>query len=140
LHYYTSKAKQRRPNLIPPSKSKGFTIIEVLIGIIILSISLLALAALMATTTQNSAFGGHLTEASTYAQDQLERLRVTSWGDIDNDWLDSTGTDRTTTPSGITYSRTLDVVQTGTIKTVTITVNWTDQQGHSFSIISAISQ
>lgn len=120
-------------------KSKGFTLIEVLLAIVILSISLLALAALMVTTTQNSSFGGHVTEAATYAQDQLERLRITtSWGDIDNDWVDSTGIKSITTPSGITYSRTLNVLQTGTLKKVTITVNWTDPDAKSFSIISAI--
>jgi type IV pilus assembly protein PilV len=122
------------------SKSKGFTLIEILVAIVILSISLLALAALMATTTQNTSFGGHITEAATFAQDQLEQLRVTSWNNINNGWLDSSGRDRTTTPSGITYSRTLNVVKTGTIKTVTITVSWTDQAAHSFNLISAISQ
>ncbi len=45
----------------------------------------------MATTTQNTSFGGHITEAATYAQDQLEQLRVTSWGSIANNWVDTSG-------------------------------------------------
>jgi prepilin-type N-terminal cleavage/methylation domain-containing protein len=120
-------------------KSGGFSLIEILIAIIILSISLLALASLMATTSRNTSFGGHITEAATYAQDQLEQLRGASWGGINNNWRDPSGAANRTAPSGIDYSRTLNVVQSGNIKTVTITLNWTDQTAHSFSIISVIS-
>jgi prepilin-type N-terminal cleavage/methylation domain-containing protein len=121
-------------------KSDGFSLIEILIAIVILSISLLALAGLMATTSRNTSFGGHITEAATYAQDQLEQLRVTSWGSIANNWVDTSGAGTRTGPSGITYTRTLNVVTSGNIKTVTITVSWTDQVFHSFTLISAISQ
>jgi type IV pilus assembly protein PilV len=123
--------------LILSLKSKGFTLIEILIALVILSISLLSLAALMATTSRNTSFGGHMTEAATFAQDQLEQLRVAIWDDINNEWLDASGTD-TRTASGIPYTRTLNVVQNGNIKTITITVSWTDQSAHSFNLISAI--
>ncbi len=62
--------------------SRGFSLIEMLIAIVILSISLLALAGLMVTTTQNNSFGGHMTEAATFAQDRLEELKVTPWVNI----------------------------------------------------------
>lgn len=121
-------------------KSDGFSLIEILIAIVILSISLLALAGLMATTSRNTSFGGHITEAATYAQDQLERLRVTSWGSIANNWVDTSGAGTRTGPSGITYTRTLTVVSNAndTLKTITITISWTDQAAHSFSLISVI--
>lgn len=121
-------------------KSDGFTLIEILVAIVILSVSLLAMAALMATTTQNTSFGGHITEAATYAQDQLEQLRTTSWGSIANNWVDATGLTSRTGPSGIPYGRTLNVVTNGNIKTVTITVSWNDRINHTISLISAISQ
>ena len=38
-------------------RSNGFTLIEVLIALVILSVSLLALAGLMATTTRNNSSG-----------------------------------------------------------------------------------
>ena len=119
-------------------KSNGFTLVEILVAIIILSVSLLALAALMGTTSQNTSFGGHITEAVTYAQDQLERLRVTSWGDA------SLGNgahqnNPTVGLSGIAYARTWTVVTNGNCKTVTITINWTDQTAHSLILTSAIS-
>ncbi len=117
-------------------KSDGFTLIEILIAIVILSVSLLALAALMATTTQNTSFGGHITEAVTFAQDQLEQLRVTQWANI------VTGTD-TTPPvgsTGIVYTRNWNVVVNGNVRTVTITISWTDRINHTINLISAIAQ
>jgi prepilin-type N-terminal cleavage/methylation domain-containing protein len=124
-----------RSNLKLFLKSDGFTLIEILVSIVILSISLLALAALMATTTRNTAFGGHFTEAATFAQDQLEQLRVTSWPTINNGANNATGS------SGITYDRNWNVVQNGNLKTITITIGWTERGvAHSFNFISAISQ
>lgn len=119
------------------SKSSGFSLIEILIALIILSISLLALAALMATTTRNTSFGGHITEAATFAQDRLEEFRVTPWANV------VTGTDPTPPgpprgSTGIFYTRTWNVVTTGNIKTVTITISWNDRVDHSFNLISAI--
>ena len=120
------------------TRGAGFTLIEILIAIIILSVSLLALAALMATTTQNTSFGGHITEAVTFAQDKLEELRVTPWANI------VTGTD--TTPmvpvgsTGIVYNRTWNVVVNGNVRTVTITISWNDRINHTINLISAIAQ
>ena len=60
-------------------RAKGFSLIEVLIALFILSISLLALAGLMVTTTRNNSFGSNMTEAATFAQDKFEELKVSSW-------------------------------------------------------------
>ncbi len=92
----------------------------------------------MSTTAQNTSFGGHITEAATFAQDQLERLRVTSWGDANL----TDGIHINNVPpglSGIAYGRTWTVVTNGSVKTVTITVNWTDQSARSLSLTSAFS-
>lgn len=114
-------------------KSKGFTLIEILIALVILSISLLAIAGLMAMTTKNNSFGGHLTEAATFAQDRLEELRVISYANL------TSGTD-TKKSSGIDYTRILTVVPnaTDTLRTVTITVNWNDGISHSVSIFTVV--
>ena len=115
-------------------KSDGFTLIEILVAIVILSVSLLALAALMATTTQNTSFGGHITEAATFAQDQFEQLRVTQWANI------ITGNNTTTGSTGIVYTRNWNVVTSGNVRTITITISWNDRINHSISLISAIAQ
>ena len=118
-------------------KSGGFTLIETLIALIILSFALLALAGLMVTTTKNNSAGGHMTEATTFAQDILEGLRATP---ID---MIRTGSDQKTGSHGIQYGRswTVDPNVTGVnLKTITITVAWTDKYNHSIRIISAVNQ
>ncbi len=103
-------------------------------AIVILSVSLLALAGIMSTTSRNTSFGGHITEAVTFAQDQLEQLRVTQWANIVSNANAVLGS------TGITYNRSWNVVQNGNLKTVTITVSWNDPINRSFRFISAIAQ
>jgi type IV pilus assembly protein PilV len=121
-------------------RSNGFTLIEVLVGLIILSICLLGMASLMATTTTNNSFGGHMTEAATFAQDKLEQLRATPFGMIT---LNTTIKDNPVGATGITYTRSWVAVPNipppgNTLDTITITVSWTDKTPYSISIVSAI--
>lgn len=123
-------------------KSNGFTLIEILVALVILSIALLALAGLMVTTTRNNATGGHLTEAATFAQDTLERLRVSPLTSIptgvmiQNSCVGSTGVLYTGSWTAVANSG-------STLDTITITVNWVDPaklQPHSIRMITAVSQ
>jgi len=124
--------------------SKGFSLIEVLISLVILAVSLLALAGLMTTTTRNTASGGHLTEAATFAQDRLEELRVTAWDNIVN------GSDPNPIQgsTGVNYNRVWTVVlgpnspppPNDNEKRVTITVNWNDRVDHSINFLTVITR
>jgi len=119
-------------------RSKGFSLIEVLIALVILAISLLALAGLMVTTTKNNSSGAHVTEAATFAQDKLEELKVTPWANI------VTGSDTVGGPlisTGISYARSWTVATdgTGNVKTITITISWTDKISHSIQLLSVVS-
>jgi type IV pilus assembly protein PilV len=122
--------------LLLHTNSKGFTLIEVLITLIILAVSLLALAGLMATTTKSNASGGHITEASTFAQDRLEELRAVLWDNI----AVGAVSDQRNGSTGINYVRNLNVQQNGNLKTVTITINWTDRTDHSIRLLSVVAQ
>jgi type IV pilus assembly protein PilV len=117
-------------------KPKGFSLIEVLIALIILSISLLGLATLMATTIKYNSFGGHMTEAATFAQDRLEQLKTTTWEKL------ASGFDQMTGSTGIVYSRNWKVVPNpdDTLRTVTITINWTDKSNHSIRFSYVLSR
>jgi type IV pilus assembly protein PilV len=120
-------------------RSKGFSLVEVLIALLILAISLLALAGLMVTTTRNSSFGGHMTEASTFAQDKLEQLRVSPWAGV------ATGNDTTQGSTGITYARNWTVTPNGdgNQRWVSITINWTDptkNSNHSMRLLSVVTE
>ncbi|MEM4245089.1 MAG: prepilin-type N-terminal cleavage/methylation domain-containing protein [Candidatus Nanoarchaeia archaeon] len=115
---------------------KGFSLIEVMIAMLILAIALLALAGLMAKATFNNAFGGHMTEAVTFAQDKLEEFRSVSWDNIP----EGVNTDQVNGSTGISYSRRWNVVMNGDMKTITITINWNDRISHTISFISVISK
>ena len=122
-----------------PIRSKGFSLVEVMIALLILAIALLALAGLMVTTTRNSSFGGHMTEASTFAQDKLEQLRVSPWAGV------ATGNDTTLGSTGITYTRNWTVTPNadGNQRWISITLNWTDptkNSNHSIRLLSVVAQ
>lgn len=122
-------------------KSKGFTLIEVLIALVILAISLLALAGLMNITTKNNAFSGTMTEAATLAQDRMESLRVSHWDQI------VSGND-VVQVRGINYNRTWTVVlgpnspapPFDNEKRVTVTVNWNDGVERSITFLTVLTR
>jgi len=122
------------------TRSKGFSLIEVMIALVILAVALLGLAGLMVTTTKNNSFGGHITEAATFAQDKLEQLRATPFGMIA---LNTTQTDNPVGSTGITYTRSWVAVPNipppgNTLDVITITVSWADTIPHSINMVSAI--
>ena len=120
-------------------RSKGFSLIEVVIALFILAICLLALAGLMVTTTRNSSFGGHMTEAATIAQDKLEQLRAAPWVSV------LAGNDTQVGATGISYVRiwTLAANPNGDQRWVTVTISWTDptkKSTHNIIVRSVVSQ
>jgi prepilin-type N-terminal cleavage/methylation domain-containing protein len=126
--------------LIISMKRNGFSLIEILIALVILSVTSLALAGLMVQTTKNTSSGGRMTEAATFAQDKLEELKATPWADM------TSGSDRMSL-NGMDYARTWTVVPNEvappfpepTLKTITITVNWNDKTNHSIRFLSVIA-
>lgn len=124
--------------MIRCKKSKGFSLIEVLIALVILAIALLALAGLMVQSTNSNSWGSHLTEASTLAQDKLEELRMARWTALDSEPF----TDVRTGSTGTNYTRTwtVDTNTAGNLKTVSISISWTDKTNHTITILSAITR
>lgn len=55
---------------------QGFTLIEVMVAIVVLSIGLLGLAGLMASSLKNSHSAYHRTQATWFAYDALDRMRT----------------------------------------------------------------
>jgi type IV pilus modification protein PilV len=68
--------------LIKVFEEKGFTLIEVLIGLIILAIGILAVAGMQITSITGTSFSKNLTQASVIAQDRLEFLKGLSLTDF----------------------------------------------------------
>jgi type IV pilus assembly protein PilV len=68
--------------LIRSLGKKGFTLIEVLIGLIILAIGILAIAGMQITSLVGTSFSNNLTQASVLAQDRLEFLKGLPLDDV----------------------------------------------------------
>ena len=117
-------------------KPKGFTLIEVLVALVILSISLLAIAGFMFTTTKNNAFGAHMTEATTFAQDKIEELKTSAWENM------VSGSDQKRGSTGINYSRNWTITESEArdLRAITLIINWSDRFNHSIKLFTVIAQ
>jgi type IV pilus assembly protein PilV len=60
----------------------GFTLSEVLIAIVVLSVGLLGLSAMMIVATNSLAFSKKLTTATTLAQGKLEEIKYASYTSV----------------------------------------------------------
>lgn len=108
--------------------NKGFSLLEVLIGLVILAIGLLAIAGMQITAIKGNYFSSSLTQATILAQDKMEELKNLPYASL------SSGTD-TKTVSGTIFTRQFTVVNTtNTMKTITVTVQWTDGGNRSISL------
>jgi len=58
------------------SGERGFTLIEVMVAIVILTVGLLSLAQMMVLATNSNSLSGRMTSASALAKEQLERLKA----------------------------------------------------------------
>jgi type IV pilus assembly protein PilV len=106
-------------------KKNGFTLIEVLIALVILSVGLLGVAAMQTNSVRTNFFSRYLTQASYAAQDGLEAL--------DNTALDAAGlqagghNDSSVSISGIAFNRAYQVVDDAFRgKVITYRVTWND--------------
>ena len=55
----------------------GFTLIEVMVSIVILTVGLLSLAQMMVLATNSNSLSGRMTSSAALAKEQLERLKAT---------------------------------------------------------------
>jgi len=112
-------------------KQKGFTLIEVVAGLIILAIGLLGIVAMQITATKSGYFSNNVTQATIFAQDKLEYLKNLSYSDSNL----SNGLHNEDTISGTIFSRAVNVAEDAgnSMKTITVTVQWADRGNHSIS-------
>ncbi len=91
----------------------------------------------MVTTTRTNSFGGHLTEAVTFAQQRLEQFRVAPYALLATPMGPET---QTGVPSGVPYQINWVVVPNAadTLRRITITVTWNDGVAHSISLVTMI--
>jgi len=115
--------------------SPGFTLIEVLIAIVVLSVGLLGMAALSVGIIRGNAVSKNLSTASTLAQDKIEEIWEQGYSDVTaeskaplsspyENYERKVDVDTTTIPDVVGPP----LLRVG-MKIVTVTTYWTDQVG-----------
>jgi len=110
---------------------KGFTLTEVLVGLIILSVGVLTITTLHIASTKSGYFSNNIAQATILAQDKLEYLKNLSYNDSDL----SSGQHNEGILSGAIFSRQYTVAEDAgnSLKTITVIIEWADQGNHSIS-------
>jgi len=119
-------------------KQRGFSLIEVLIGLIFLAIGLLAIAALQATSIRGNFFSNNLMQATYVAQDRLEFLKNLP---LDSPALQAGNYNPIPAIlSGVVFNQSYTVVVSGDLKTIHYTVTWNDGIDHNVTFSTIRSQ
>jgi type IV pilus assembly protein PilV len=112
-----------------PQKSKGFTLIEVMIAVVILAAGILALATMQIVSIRSNAFSTEMTYATMLAQSRFEQIRNTPYDSIPptSGTPDTEIVPASATSKGISYTiqRTVnDNDPTTDMKTIELDVLW----------------
>jgi type IV pilus assembly protein PilV len=116
----------------------GFTLIEIMITLVILSIGLTALAGLQISAIKGNTFSKRMTAAVSIANQKLEQIKDAAYANI----LSESSTQ--ITQSNMRFTRQVTVTNNSPLantKTVNVTVTWSDgSNSHSVPITTIISQ
>ena len=123
-------------------RKEGFTLVEIMVAMIVLSIGLLSFFALNMAIIKSNVFSKAITYATNLAQEKIEQLKNTPYASITN---------QTETGIGLNnaFTRTTTVqegVPQANMKTITVTVTWQEmkpfisQKQHKVILTTAITQ
>lgn len=108
---------------------RGFTLIEILIALFVLSVVLLSMSAMVVSVMWATAQSKGLTTATSLVQDKMESLKNASFSSLTpGSYSDSPRF------GNITYNRQWTVSTAGNIKTIAVAVSWTDRRSHNVAI------
>jgi len=113
----------------------GFSLIEVLIGLIILAIGVLGIAGMQITSVKGNFFSDNIMQASILCQDRLEGLKSLPISNLE--FTLGEHDDGTIGVRGTSFSRRYVVATVPSIsadsRMITVTVGWRDNSDHSIS-------
>jgi prepilin-type N-terminal cleavage/methylation domain-containing protein len=127
-----------------PVREGGFTLLEVIIAISILTFGLLAVASMQTTAIRANDNASNITEATTFAQDTLEdlmALRYTNAGlDDVNPGIGTPTTYAIAPPTGYTgLSYTVDDDNpVSNAKLITVTITWQDKGVQRQTVLTSV--
>jgi type IV pilus assembly protein PilV len=126
--------KKRRP-----IGEKGFTLLEVIVAISILTFGLLAVASMQMTAIRGNYNASNITEATTVAQDRLENLMGLLYSDPLLDPGNDLSDPAPPSPSG--YTITYDVLDNNPMmntRLIAVTVQWQDKGVQKQSVLTCV--
>ena len=120
--------------MVSIENNKGFTLIEVLVAMVILSVGLLGTAALITGIINSNKLSNRITNATTLAQDKMEEIKRDGYSNAANEA-------RAFLPfPDDKYEREVTVVDASpaaNMRTVTVTVYWESSKSVSLQTILA---
>jgi len=138
-------AKRRSADHPRRRRARGFSLLDALAGLSFISASLLGLSAASISLTRNSKGADSTSAATALAQQKLEQLRSMPLNATELDpgiYYDPANKLKADGTSGGTFDRSWLVSVKDTpkpgLKTVTVTVAWTDSRSHSTQVASYV--
>ena len=137
-------ARRRRQPIMPGWRLRsgtrigspwGFTLLEVLIAMVVMSVGLLGVSTMLTHTTQQQSVNANRAMATSLARTQLEQMKRTAYADVmtANYPQEVYGT----IVGSEQFQRTVTIIDDTplpTTKTVTVTVTWRDPSGSSRNV------
>jgi type IV pilus assembly protein PilV len=122
----------------PISIEEGFTLIEIMIALVVMSIGLTALAAVQISAIRGNAFSKRMTTAMSIADGKMEQIKNGSYASI----ISESATQ--VTQSNMNFTRQVTVTNNSPLantKTVNVTVSWSEgSKSHTVPITTIVSQ
>jgi type IV pilus assembly protein PilV len=113
----------------------GFTLIEVLVALLILSVGLLGVAGLTAGIIRGDFFSRNITSATAIAQTQLEAVQ--NKGYLNANTTNFPSSAATVSMGGVNFSRTTTITDNSpaaNMKTISVTVTWNEANNAARSV------
>jgi prepilin-type N-terminal cleavage/methylation domain-containing protein len=108
-------------------EQQGFTLIEILIALFILSVVLLAISSMVFSVMRATSQSKEMAAATTLLQDKLEYLKNAQVGSL------ASGNDSINL-GNISYLRQWIISTAANVTTITVTVNWNSRGTHNISM------
>jgi Tfp pilus assembly protein PilV len=131
-------ASARRADQGLKPNNAGFSFIDVMLALVVLTFGVLAMADLHILSKRNNTTAQTLTAAEGVAEAKMEEIKNSTYANVVAEPATSV------TSSGLAFTRTVAVTTnspTTNAKTVTVTVSWTENsQAHSIPLTTIIAQ
>jgi len=103
-------------------REEGFTLVEVLVAVMVLSVAFLAMFQMQAMAIRGNETGNQVTIAATLAQDRMEQVRNATYENVTA--ANFPNEDYGTIPDLPQFRREVAITETGKMKSVRVTVLW----------------